>query len=130
MTLSSAFATLALLLAAPPPPEVRRSDLDRFPSRAEAVRQLDFAEAHVAFLADRVATHGDGWGLRGWLEEARLCRDCWGALLAAQDEDFSPIFFWVSGDQLRYLRSRLGSPAYYRGAMPPPAPFWRFSRAD
>lgn len=123
--ITSAIALLALL--GEPPPDVTRDDLDRFPKPEEIERNLSFADAHAAWLADHGATHGWGWGLRGWADEARELRRTWELLRLARGDTYRSFDDPEPMDALRELRKRIGPWRFAAGAMPPCVPVWRFT---
>lgn len=118
------------MLHSPPLPPVSDRDLRAFPGEAEVARQLAFSEKHLAFLLERRATHGSGWGLEAWQAEALWRNACWKALDDAQSHCLSDMKFWTDGDQLRWLREQVGTRNYYQGRMPDACPYYLFNRVD
>lgn len=122
--------TALLLLASlfPPPeplPDVCEADFDVLPNEQTVNDSLKFADAYAAFLEDRRVTHGDGWGLRELIDEARECRKNWRLLQIAQRSDNQWLTEPGPTEALRLLRDRIGARAYYRGCLPPAVPVWR-----
>jgi hypothetical protein len=124
----SAIVLLAAMHQAEPP--LSFDDLARFPPLEVAQANVNLANAHIAYIDFYAVTHGWGWGLREWREEARQARDCWQALVDAHRRDFTAQRWPVQGAQLRGLLTVLGARNYLQGAMPPPVPAHRFSRRD
>jgi hypothetical protein len=122
---------LALLALLHSPPDVTAADLARFPSPEQAVAARQLARDHLDYLALYRQTHGDGWGLREWADEARELERCWDDLVLAHYGRSE----WERGinddmDALRDLRRRVGPAAYGAGVMPCPVPARRFEWRD
>ena len=134
---AAVFAALTLFAPPEPLPLVSLDDLATFPSAATVTAAQRQAQEHLAYLAAYVTTHGDGWGLREWQDEAAELWLIWDDLAAAQlgNPEYVGGGRWARGinnstDALIDLRNRIGARAYRQGAMPPPVPLWRFTRRD
>lgn len=121
-----AFVLMLAILGAPPePPDLQ--DLDRFPCKWVAKRNLDFAWKVLENLKEKRV--GDSANEMYWQEaifETQETWAMWDLLVDAHHKDYSEEF---RRHRLGLLRDRLG-PLYYGGRMPIPAPVWFFTRLD
>ena len=127
--LSALLFLASLFPPADPLPPVSYDDLAALPSEETVTLRLKLADEYRAALLLRAATHGNGWGLRELMDEARECRRPWELLRMARSTDpdwFEPYPL----DALRELRGLLGARNFYQGCMPPAVPVWRFRRVD
>jgi hypothetical protein len=115
----------AVLMVSDPP----LADRHRFPSRDVASRAMQFNRTYRRHVELRQM-----WELHRWWywQEVRNETDyvyrCWDYLHAAQGGEGGDESYWRRS--LMRLRDLIGDEAYYLGAMPPPAPVWRFHSVE
>jgi hypothetical protein len=119
--------------------ELRRRELDladapplsdnyRFPNKEQINVQLDFNRAYWKHMDTRRTmdfAHADE--LRVILKETERLYQIWDTLKDARCECYYVPF---RRRALKKLRDLVGPDAYYRGALPPPVPVWRFQEID
>jgi hypothetical protein len=104
------------------------SDALRFPGREAACELLTFNRAYHRALRERREALGAGEGeLDRAIEEVEQLYQLWDLVRDARSDCY---YVSVRRQALLTLRQALGPADYYRGAMPPHVPVWRFDRRD
>jgi hypothetical protein len=104
------------------------SDALRFPGREAACELLTFNRAYYQALKERREALGTAAGeLDRAIEEVEQLYRLWDLVRDARSECY---YVSVRRQALLALRQALGPEDYYRGAMPPHVPVWRFDRRD
>lgn len=109
-------------LASTPP----SSDSARFPPVGVCDQALEAACSYRSYLVAQQAFYPNRAAF--WLDllaEADRLAEIWSLLRTTQDGSVS-----IRRQNLLELRERLGSTAYYAGDLPPPVPYWQFTRRD
>ena len=97
----------------------------RFPPQEAAYEAMQFNRRYRKWVAAqrwRQLHEAEYWD--HVLAETDYLFQCWDWLHAAQGGEGRDEEYW--SESLERLRKLLGDEAYFAGAMPPPAPLWRF----
>ena len=108
-------AMLLAVFAQPKLPGVTLEDLKQFPSVETVQQNEEFAWKHQCWARGNAGSD--------WATEAHDLWDVWNDLRIAQSAEYVDSYRLM---RLSCIRHTIGVRAYYQGAMPPPAPYWRF----
>jgi len=106
---------------------IQASDLKRFNiPYSEVYDNWQFSENHLKWIESRWWDTA-GWEriYESWYGQAHRFAWAWYYLYQASSPNATDEYVI---DHLKLLRARIGVDAYYSGEMPPPAPFWYFTR--
>jgi len=104
------------------------SDNYRFPDKEQINAQLDFNRAYWKNMDNRRSLDfARADELRVILDETERLHQVWDTVKDARCDCYYVPF---RRRALKKLRDLIGPDAYYSGALPPPAPVWRFQRIE